>query len=338
MERAATPRVSILLPAFNAAATLPACLRSIQRQSERRWECVLVDDGSHDETLACARDHAAGDARFIVVARPHHGLVATLNAGIEHCRAPYIARMDADDLMHRQRLAAQLQALEARPELAGVGSHVRVMPRRHLQAGWRTYEHWLNSIDTTRRVRAEAFVECPIVHPTLMVRREVLRQFGYRECDWPEDYDFLLRLLGAGHEIGIVPRRLLCWRDSPQRLTRTGARYAIERFAACKAAFLAAQFLATTERYVLWGFGHTGRALHRALVMHGKRLAYLVDVHPGRLGNIVHGAPAIAPEALMHVPRLPVVVSVAGEKPRREIRAAMVQMGFEETRDFVCAA
>ena len=330
--------VSILLPAFNAAATLPLCLRSIERQSERRWECVLVDDGSDDDTLACARAQARRDPRFVVVARRHEGLVAALNAGLAHCRGRYIARMDADDIMHSQRLLVQVAALETSPELAGVGSHVRVWPRHHLQEGWRAYEQWLNSIDTAPRVRAEAFVESPIVHPTLMMRREILVQAAYRVCEWPEDYDLVLRLLASGHDLGVVPRRLLCWRDSAQRLTRTGERYAIERFALCKAAFLAAQFLATTDAYILWGFGHTGRALHRALLAHGKRLAYLVDVHPGRRGNTIHGAPVIDPDALTRVPRLPLVASVAGEKPRREIRAAMRQMGFEEMCDFVCAA
>lgn len=338
MRPTPTPLVSILLPAFNAAATLPACLRSIERQSEPRWECVLVDDGSSDDTRACAGAHAARDPRFSVVARRHEGLVATLNAGLAYCRGRYVARMDADDLMHSQRLAAQTGALEAHPELVGVGSHVRLWPRHHLQDGWRAYEQWLNSIDSARQVRADAFVECPVVHPTLMMRRDLLVQVGYRDCEWPEDYDLLLRLLTAGHDIGIVPRRLLCWRDSTERLTRTGARYAIDRFALCKATFLAAQFLATSDAYILWGFGHTGRALHHALLAHGKRLAYLVDVHPGRLGNRIHGAPVIDPAALRGVPRLPLVASVAGEKPRREIRAALLEMGFEETRDFVCAA
>jgi glycosyltransferase involved in cell wall biosynthesis len=334
----ATPLVSILLPAFNAAATLPACLRSILRQCEPRWECVLVDDGSEDDTLACAAAHARGDGRVRVVERRHEGLVATLNAGLEHCRGRYVARMDADDVMHRQRLAAQVAALEASPDLAGVGSHVRIWPRQHLQAGWRAYERWLNSIGSARQVRAEAFVECPIVHPTLMMRREILARIAYRDCDWPEDYDLLLRVLAAGHDIGVVPRRLLGWRDSAARLTHTDARYAIDRFAPCKAAFLAAQFLAATDTYILWGFGHTGRALHRALLAHGKRLAYLVDVHPGRVGNIIHGAPTIAPDALARLRGVPVVVSVARESPRQRIRAAMREMGFEELRDFVCAA
>jgi glycosyltransferase involved in cell wall biosynthesis len=338
MGRAAPPLVSILLPAFNASSTLPVCLRSIERQREPRWECVLVDDGSGDDTLACANAHAARDRRFVVVARRHAGLVAALNAGLEHCRGRYIARMDADDVMHSQRLAAQVAGLDSAPELVGVGSHVRVWPRHHLQAGWREYERWLNHIDSAQQVHAEAFVECPVVHPTLMMRRDILLRFGYRDCDWPEDYDLLLRLLAAGHDIGVVPRRLLGWRDSAQRLTRTSSRYAIDRFAPCKAAFLAAQFLARTDTYILWGFGRTGRALHRALLVHGKRLAYLVDVHPGRLGNRIHGAATIAPEALAGLHGLPVVVSVARALPRSKIRAAMRQMGFEELRDFVCAA
>ncbi|MCX5738329.1 MAG: glycosyltransferase family 2 protein, partial [Proteobacteria bacterium] len=119
-------RVSVLLPARDAAATLPACLASIRRQSESRFECVLVDDGSRDATRTIAESAARSDTRFRVIATDRHGLVAALNTGLAACRAPLIARMDADDLMHRDRLALQLGALAAQPQLAGVGCHVRV--------------------------------------------------------------------------------------------------------------------------------------------------------------------------------------------------------------------
>ena len=332
------PLVSVLLPAFNAAATLPATARSIVRQTERRWECVIVDDGSTDGTLACARRWAERDARFVVVPTPHRGLVAALNAGLERCRGRFIARIDADDLMHRERLAAQVAALVAQPQLAAVGCHVRLFPRRGLRDGLRAYERWLNGIDSAARVRAEAFVECPIAHPTLTIRRVVLQQFGYRDCGWAEDYDLLLRLLSNRYEVGVVPRRLVSWREGPQRLWRRHAAYRQERFTACKAAFLSADFLAATDTYVLWGYGATGRALQRALRAHGKRFSHVVEVHAGRLGNSIDGAPVIPPDELPRVPRRPVVVSVAGDRPRRQIRAAMVAMGFRETRDFVCAA
>jgi cellulose synthase/poly-beta-1,6-N-acetylglucosamine synthase-like glycosyltransferase len=332
------PLVSILLPAFDAESTLPACLRSVARQRERRWQCVVVDDGSRDATLACARASAARDDRFTVVATPHRGLVAALNTGLEHCRGRLVARMDADDVMHRDRLAAQVEALDARPRLAAVGCHVRIFPRAPLRDGLRAYERWLASIDSPARVRAEAFVECPVAHPTLVVRREVLAALGYRDRGWAEDYDLVLRLLAAGHEVGVVPRRLLSWRDRAARLSRTDPCYGLDRFTACKAAFLADGFLRDTASYVLWGYGDTGKALHRALLGHGKRPSEIVEVHPGRLGQRVHGAPVISVEELLRRRLSRVVASVAGGEARRQIRQALTAVGLEETRDFVCAA
>ncbi len=334
----AAPRISILLPVFDAGDALPACLRSIQRQTVDDWECVLVDDGSTDTSLACARRVAATDPRFRVLARPHEGLVAALEAGHERCRGDLVARMDADDVMHRERLAAQADALDAQPRLAALGSHVRLFPRRGLGEGMRAYERWLASIDSPSRVREEAFVECPVAHPTLMIRHEVLRALRYRERGWPEDYDLLLRLLERGEHVGVVPRRLLCWRQGPRRLSRTSDTYAIARFTACKAAFLARGFLAGGEAYVLWGYGGTGRALQRALRERGKRPAAIVELHPRRLGETIQGAPVIPPERLPELPRHPVVVSVAGETARSEIRTNLAAMGFRELRDYVCAA
>lgn len=332
------PAVSVLLPARDAAPTLAASLRSIQRQRFADWECVVVDDGSVDDTLAVARRFAAEDSRFVIVGAQRVGLVAALNAGLAACRGALVARMDADDLMHRDRLGLQTAALAAAPACFAVGTHVRIFPRAQLAAGWRAYERWLNGIDSGTAVRAEAFVECPVVHPTLMLRRPELVVLGYRDAGWPEDYDLVLRALARGLEIGVVPRRLLAWRDRAGRLSRTGEAYARPRFTAIKAAFLAEQFLAGTDRYGLWGYGGTGRALRRALLAHGKHVAHVIEVHPGRLGNTIHGAPVLAPEALPGLASLPLVVSVARSGPRTHIRTALAAMGFRETRDYVCAA
>src|SRR5262245_19249794 len=333
--RGPAPRVSVLLPARNAAATLPAALRSLGRQTFRDWECVVVDEGSEDDTGAIA---GAADPRVMVVATPSTGLVGALTHGLAHCRAEYIARMDADDVMRRDRLACQVAALDAAPHLAGVGGHVRFFPRSGMTDGLRAYEHWLNRIDSPARVRAEAFVECPVAHPTLMLRRTVLSAVGYRARGWPEDYDLVLRLLAAGHEIGVIPRCLLGWRDGPTRLTRSHPAYALERITACKAAFLAGGLLAGAEHYVLWGYGGTGRALHRALRRHGKQPSHIVEVHAGRLGNRIHGAAVVPPDALAALPKGRLVASVAGMVARAQIRQFLATLGWIETRDYVCAA
>jgi len=330
--------ISILLPVFEAAATLEGCLRSIERQTEPRFECVIVDDGSRDGSLALARRSAARDRRFRVLAAPHRGLVAALHLGLAHCRGSLVARMDADDWMHRERLARQRAALLADPGLAAVGSHVRLFPRRALGAGMRAYERWLAGIDSPEGVRREAFVECPVAHPTLLIRAGLLRGFGYRERGWPEDYDLLLRLLGAGHRVGVVPRRLLGWRHGPGRLSRTDPRYAPERFIACKAEFLARGFLAGGAGYLLWGYGGTGKALARALRAHGRRPAAIVELHPRRLGQKIAGAPVIHPRELGAALAAPLVVSVAGAPARALIRAELARLALREGADYVCAA
>lgn len=334
----AAPVVSLLLPARDAAATVAAALASVCRQTLAAWECVLVDDGSRDDTAALAHAAARRDPRVLVVATPRAGIVDALEAGLARCRGRYVARMDADDVMHRDRLALQVAALEADPTLAAVGAHVRFFPRAGMTDGLRAYERWLNAIRTPTAVRTEAFVECPVAHPTLCARREVLQAYGYRDRGWPEDYDLVLRLLADGRHLGVVPRRLLAWRDGAGRLTRTHPAYALARITACKAAFLADGFLARTDRYLLWGYGGTGRALRRALAARGKHPDHVVELHPGRLGNRIHGAPVVPPDALPRLPRLPLVASVAGAEARRQIRAHLVALGWRETRDFVVAA
>lgn len=338
--RRVTPRVSVLLPVRDGEPTLAEALTSIAGQSEPCIECVIVDDGSRDGSLRVAERFAAQDGRFRVLATPRAGLVAALNRGVDQCRAPLVARHDADDVMHPERLAKQCDALDADGSLAGVGCHVQLFPQHEIRDGMRAYAAWLNSLESAADVRRDAFVECPLAHPTLVLRREMLCALGYRERGWPEDYDLVLRALGSGARLGVVPEKLLWWRDGPGRLSRTSPAYAQAAFTACKAEFLALGFLAAHDRYALWGYGRTGRALARALSAQGKQLGRVVELHPRRIGQRIHGAEVVAPTALRRTeaPELPLVVSVAGAGPRAEIRAALAALGYTEERDFVCAA
>jgi len=337
-----TPLISVLLPVHDAEATLALSLESICRQRGARWECIAVDDGSSDGSLACLRRAAALDPRLRVLPRQHAGIVASLNAGLAECRGKYVARMDADDVMLGDRLRSQAEALERDEGLAGVGCHVRIFPRSERSAGRRQYEAWLNSLRDAVQVRRDAFVECPLAHPSWMLRRSLFERYPYQARRWPEDYDLLLRLLGDGHALGVVPRRLLCWRDGAERLSRTSPDYALERFTACKAHFLARGALAREARYVLWGYGKTGRTLARALTEHGKHPCAIVELHPGRVGQTIQGARVIAP---FELPRVStpgagpfIIASVARPGPRAQVRQALAALGFQELRDFVCAA
>ena len=332
-----SPRVSILLPAFNAAPTILPALASIQRQRCADWECLVVDDGSSDETAALVGAVANQDPRVRLLQRPRRGLVAALNEGLSRCAAPVIARMDADDLMHRERLSRQLDALDQDSRLAAVGCHVRIFPRRRLSARLREYELWLNGLRSAADVARDAFIECPVAHPTLLMRRE-MADLGYADHGWPEDYDLVLRALACGFRIGVVAARLLSWRDRAESLSRTSSTYAVERFTACKAHYLAHGYLARGDTYVLWGYGDTGRTLRRALEQYGKRPSHIVEVKPSRLGQRIHDAPVVPVEEVRGLRGHPLVISVARAGPRGEIREALRRFGFSEPADFVCAA
>ncbi len=335
------PRVSILLPVWNAGETLTTALRSLERQRETRWECLIVDDGSTDASTRIAAAFAARDPRFRVVPRAHEGLVAALNAGAALCRAPLVARMDADDWMHRDRLALQCDWLDHHPDLDAVGAHVRSFPRQQLEGGARRYEAWLQSLRSPFEIWRDRFVECGIAHPTWLIRRDRLAELAYRDCDWPEDYDLLLRLLARGPCVGVVPRRLLGWRHAEHSTSRRDGRYALDRFTACRAHYLSRDFLGPARTYVLWGHGPTARALRRELEALDHRPAAIVEVHPRRLGQTIGGAPVVPPDALSEradLRELPLIAAVSGAAPRTQIRADLEARGYRDGLDFVCAA
>ncbi len=296
-----------------------------------------MDDGSIDGTAGIAARAARADSRILLVSTPPRGLVPALNEGLAHCRAPLVARMDADDVMHRERLAMQAAVLDREPGLSAVGCHVRLFPRAALSPRLREYEAWLNGMRSDGDVAREAFVECPVAHPAVMMRRE-MAALGYADRGWPEDYDLVLRALGAGLRVGMVARRLLGWRRGTGTLSRTDPRYALDRFTACKAHYLAAGFLRRAATYVLWGYGGTGRALRRALAAHGKTPSHIVEVKLGRIGQRIHGAPVIEHTGLAGLDGAPIVVSVARDGPRREIRGVLSSIGRVEGVDYVCAA
>ena len=165
-----------------------------------------------------------------------------------------------------------------------------------------------------------------------------LAKTPYRDRGWPEDYDLLLRLLRNGPRVGMVKQRLVGWRDHPARLSRRHPNYEQPRFTACRAWYLSRDFLRNQSRYVLWGHGRTGRALRKALAELGHEPERIVDVHPRRIGQRIHGAEVIPPEDLTRHQRLPVIASVAGPGPRGEIREALNSMEFREGYDYVVAA
>jgi glycosyltransferase involved in cell wall biosynthesis len=333
------PRAAVLLPARDAARTVRAAAVSILRQTSRDLSLVAVDDGSRDGTRAILEALARRDRRVVVVHGPGEGIAGALRRGLSRCDADVVVRMDADDVAHPRRIEIQLAALAADPSLAAVGSRVRLFPRGEVAGGMARYAAWLNGLVTPDLVQRDLLVEAPLVHPAAAIRRTTLEEVGgWREGDFPEDYDLWLRLSAAGHRLGNVPEVLLDWRESAGRLTRTDARYAIARHVALKAAWLAAGPLSDRREVAIWGAGETGRAFARALRAHGVSVAMFLEVDARKIGRALQGAPVHSYEQAERARGLPLLVAVGAPGARDLIRTELSRQGFQELRDYRCVA
>jgi len=331
-----TPTISVLLPARNAEEHLEAALRSVLEQRFGDFELIAVDDGSTDRTGALLEEAARQDARVRVLRGPGQGLVAALNLGLSACRAPYVARMDADDVSLPTRFARELELLVSRGELAAVGCQVDIFPHDSRTEGLARYEAWLNGLVDSDTIERECLVESPLVHPAALIRADALRQVGgWRAEGWPEDYALWLALLRGGWRLANVPEVLLRWRDSPQRLTRTHSDYAMASHVRLKAFHLAQGPLAS-GRCILWGAGKTGRAFFRALGVHGVRVEQFVDIDPRKIGRVLHGAPVISPDQLGGYQGIHLVAAVGAGGARALIREHLRGKGWVELSQFSC--
>lgn len=352
-----TPRVSVLLPAFNALATLPLAVASIRAQTFTDWELLVVDDGSTDGAAEWLRAQAAQEPRLKVISQPHGGIVVALNRGLAEARGEFIARMDADDESLPERLAEQLAFLDAQPAVGIVGSLVEFAGDRAASQGYALHVDWLNSVVTPEEIALNRFVESPFAHPSVMFRRElVARHGGYREGDFPEDYELWLRWFEAGVRMAKVLRVLLRWRDLPSRLSRTDPRYDVESFYRLKAEYLACWLkqrvpAASSRRPVgltaeggdwkspallVWGAGRATRKRVKLLEAHGINIAAYVDLDPNKHGRSRAGHLVLAPE---QIPDGAFHLGYVAKRGAREFcRNFLEQRGCVEGRDFIFAA
>lgn len=332
------PALSILLPYRDAAATLPACLDSIAAQTCTDYEVLAVDDRSVDDSSALVHGRSMRDARIRCLASPTAGLVAALNHGLAAARADVVVRMDADDLMHPDRLALQRQHFDADPSLVLSATRVRAFPEEDVQAGLREYLRWQNACLTAADIADELYVEAPFAHPSVAFRRAVVCAVGgYRDGPFPEDYELWLRLHHCGHRMAKLPAVLLDWREYPNRTSRVDPRYAREAFDRLRADYLARdpRLLARRDDLVIWGAGRRTRRRCAGLLAHGFRPRAWVDIDPRKIGRVLDGVPVHAPSLLATTPRSFVLVYVTNHGARDEIAAHLERLGYVRGRDWL---
>ena len=229
------PPVSIVMPVHNGGADLSEALSSIEHQTFTDYELVVVDDHSTDGTAETLRRAAASDRRIRVVEPADRGFVAAVSTGIEASTGAWIARMDADDRSHPDRLARQFAHLEANPDVDLVGTAVQVIEPDGTPGVVVRYPLHHPLITLALR-SANTFA-----HGTVVVRRTALASVGgYRSAAFPvEDYDLWCRLIGSGFVTANLDEPLYDYRLSPGGVSRLKAERQAEMLVDVGATFAA---------------------------------------------------------------------------------------------------
>lgn len=223
------PLVSVIIPCFNAAKTLPTALRSLQAQSWPELEILVVDDASSDDSVAVVEQFSARDPRIRLLRQSENqGAYAARNAGLAQARGRFITTHDSDDWSHPQKIEYQVAALQGKPKAMASMSHwVRTLPELVFER-WRPEPGWIYRNTSS-----------------LMFRRKVLKQLGFWDrVSVNADTEYLERIqttYGSHAVVEVLPGVPLSFgRSDAGSLTQQGATHLRTQFVGLRQRYLAA--------------------------------------------------------------------------------------------------
>jgi glycosyltransferase involved in cell wall biosynthesis len=330
-----SPKVTVVLPFYNAEKTLSMALRSISEQEFSDFECLMVDNNSTDGSREIAAGYERDDLRFNLMKERKQGVMYASNTGCAFARGAYIARMDADDVSRPCRLRVQSEFLDGHPDFGAVAGLVNHVGDPATTAGFRRFVEWSNSIITYSEIFNRRFIEAPIVNPSAMWRKEIMERYGlYLSGGFPEDYEMWLRWLDRGVKIEKVQEVVLDWYDSEERLTRTHPIYSEQAFYEIKSRYLAKWLSANNPFHPLvtvWGASRISRRRARMLEQYGIGIQTYIDTKKGRQIK----------KELIYFDDLPaagsrfILTYIRQMDNREKIQAFLEERGYVEGKDYL---
>jgi len=207
---------SVLVPAYNAGHTLSRTLDSLLAQTCDDWECIVVDDGSTDDTLVIAEKYSKKDVRFIVISQDNAGTGAALDRAASVAQGIFLVQLGADDELLPEHCAKTAKFIESNPRYDIFAANAwQEMPT----GSKRLFNQGANFEDVTN-VILEDLIRKPSIYGTAAVRRSVYESVGgFSSLSMHEDYDFWLKALLLGSKHIYQPEVLSVYHDSDTQKT-----------------------------------------------------------------------------------------------------------------------
>jgi glycosyltransferase involved in cell wall biosynthesis len=329
------PEVSIILPMRNAENYLDTCIHSILEQTLNNFELIVVDDHSTDNSLDILKEFH--DNRFHVVENPGKGLVDALNFGVSLSHSKWIARMDADDIMLPRRLEKLLACLNTYTSIDCISSQVEIFPQDMATQSMQRYIDWQNSCISHDDIINSIYIESPITHPSVIIRKSTLLEVGgYRTGKFPEDYELWLRLFQHGAHFIKLPEVLLRWRQYCDSTFRNHENYSELAFNQVRYDYLLQdRRLTNAHRIFLWGAGPKTRRRLRPLLQSNLAISGWVDIDPKKIDQQYSNIPVYSPEqAILQNPDLN-LICVNNHGAREIVAKFLVEHHMKNGMDFL---
>jgi len=336
--------VSVIMPVHNGGKYLAAAVDSILAQDDINLELLIIDDRTNDGSIAALRP----SSKVNILKSPGKGIVTALNLGLDAAQHNFIARMDGDDIAHPQRLRTQVDYLNTNPDVDICGTKVTMFSESsNIGAGYLLYEEWINSLCLPEDIEREFFIESPISHPTVMMRRATVSELGgYHDSLWAEDYDLWCRALIKGMRFGKPSAEaLLKWRDHGSRTSRVEQRYDKQHFLMCKAYYLSRYLkLKGISDTIIWGTGPTGLKFHDYLIEQEVTVGAFVDVNPKMKGRtkrnttVVIASSSMEEDEFHYQTGTMLLIAVSARGARMQIREFLNKRQLREGEHYLCVA
>ena len=209
------PEITILMPVRNGEKYIKESIDSILKQTFTDFELLIMDDGSTDRTVE--RIERYTDERIRLIRRKHN-FIRNLNEGLELALGAYIARMDADDIMHTERLRIQLKRMKKNPNITVCGTWAKIFSDKGNERNVFHFGHEIICEPVLELLKYNM-----LLHPSVMVKKEFLfnHHIKYQNYPYVEDYKLLFDIAKAGGILFVEPQELMMLRRSDTQVTVT---------------------------------------------------------------------------------------------------------------------
>ena len=328
------PKISILLPVFNAGLYLEECLDSIVQQTEERWELLAINDFSTDNSLEILERYAAKDSRISIFNNFQKGIIPALRLAFAKSTGQVITRMDADDKMTVQKLAVLKKILLENGQGFLATGLVKYFSAQPLGGGYLRYEKWLNELTKESQNYTAIYRECVIPSPCWMLwRQDLIKCSAFDPNTYPEDYDLCFRFYENDMKVVGSPEVLHHWRDYDERSSRNDPHYANQQYFSLKMPYFLKLDRKSDRPLVLWGAGKKGKLLAKMLSETKEPFRWICN-SPSKWGHKVSGVVFENIAVLKGIKNPQIIIAVGKPEDQTKIKEYLKVLNLKSGADY----